>query len=259
LWSADIRWDEADPYRMKAFRFFVGIRRFAGPNDHRETAELMRSIAARYSDYNVTTYHEYYPFADQYITITPTTWRNFALGVASMIAIAMLLIPNMACGFVITFAMVSIDTGVNGYMVWWGVNLDAISMISLIMCVAFSVDLSSHIAYAYVLAKGNAHEKAVAALETLGWPVFQGAFSTILGILVLASVDAYMIQTFFKTIFLVILCSLVHGLVFLPVGLTLVMPLCSLAKWRQIAACVCPSAVKVRPVVDGTAGTSKPA
>lgn len=37
----------------------------------------------------------------------------------------------------------------------------------------------------------------------------------------LASVDAYMIRTFFKTVFLVIVIGAIHGLVFLPVLLSL--------------------------------------
>lgn len=41
------------------------------------------------------------------------------------------------------------------------------------------------------------------ALGELAWPIVQGAMSTVLGVLVLSAVDAYMILTFFKTVFLV--------------------------------------------------------
>ncbi|VDL85605.1 unnamed protein product [Nippostrongylus brasiliensis] len=92
------------------------------------------------------------------------------------------------------------------------------------MCIGFAVDLSAHIAYAYSQAYGSAHERAVYALETLGWPVFLGASSTILGILVLTLVDSYIVQIFFKTVFLVISFSMLHGLLFLPVLLILLIP-----------------------------------
>ena len=42
-----------------------------------------------------------------------------------------------------------------------------------------------------------------------------------IGVAVLAPVNAYMIVTFFKTVFLVIVLGLIHGLVFLPVFLSL--------------------------------------
>lgn len=84
--------------------------------------------------------------------------------------------------------------------------------------------ISAHISYAYAKSSGSSSEKAITALETLGWPVFLGAFTTIVGILVLTLVDAYIVQIFFKTIFLVIGFSLCHGLLFLPILLTLLLP-----------------------------------
>jgi multidrug efflux pump subunit AcrB len=71
--------------------------------------------------------------------------------------------------------------------------------------------------------RSSANEKAIAALETLGWPVFLGAFSTITGIMPLLLVDAYIVRIFFKTVFLVIFFSLLHGMVFLPILLTVVL------------------------------------
>ena len=43
-----------------------------------------------------------------------------------------------------------------------------------IMSIGFSVDLSAHITYAFVKAPNglSSDERAIAALETLGWPVF---------------------------------------------------------------------------------------
>uniref|UniRef100_A0AC34G602 Uncharacterized protein n=1 Tax=Panagrolaimus sp. ES5 TaxID=591445 RepID=A0AC34G602_9BILA len=136
----------------------------------------------------------------------------------------MLMIPNYFAAFTIIAAIISIDVGVLGYMALWGVNLESVSMITVIMSIGFSVDLSAHIAYAYVKSEGCSKMKAIAALETLGWPVFLGAFTTLIGITVLTFVDAYIIQIFFKTIFLVIGFSLIHGMVFLPVLLTIMLP-----------------------------------
>lgn len=45
-----------------------------------------------------------------------------------------------------------------------------------------------------------------------------------LGILVLATVNAYIVQIFFKTVFLVIMFSMLHGLVLLPIFLTVILP-----------------------------------
>lgn len=81
------------------------------------------------------------------------------------------------------------------------------------------MDLSAHISYSFTVSIGTPEEKIATALDELGTPIFQGAFSTILGISVLAAVDAYAVVTFFKTVFLVMVFGLMHGLVYLPVML----------------------------------------
>ncbi|KAI1891349.1 hypothetical protein AGOR_G00142890 [Albula goreensis] len=111
---------------------------------------------------------------------------------------------------------------VTGFMALWDVNLDTISMIILVVCIGFSVDFSAHISYAFVSnKKAGTNEKAVEALFTLGYPIVQGAVSTILGVVVLSVAQSYIFRTFFKILFLVILIGLFHGITFIPVFLTL--------------------------------------
>lgn len=106
-----------------------------------------------------------------------------------------------------------------------GVNLDSISMINLIMCIGFSVDFSAHISYAYLTANApTADGKVKECLFSLGLPVLQGGASTIIGMLVLANAPSYIFLTFFKMIFLVITFGLLHGLLLLPVMLSLLGP-----------------------------------
>ncbi len=147
-------------------------------------------------------------------------------------------------GVIIFLSIISISVGVFGYMTLWGVNLDAVSqfakqweyanhcssfisqvsMISLIMSIGFAVDLSAHIIYAFVTAQtthDTTYDRVLVALETLGWPIFQGASSTIAGISVLYSVNAYIILTFFKTIWLTMSIGVLHGLFFIPIFISI--------------------------------------
>lgn len=95
-------------------------------------------------------------------------------------------------------------------------------MITIIMSIGFSVDYSAHITYGYVISQEALPSNRIRqALGALGWPITQGAVSTILAVIVLCDVPAYMIVTFFKTVFLAISLGLLHGLVFLPVALSL--------------------------------------
>lgn len=56
-------------------------------------------------------------------------------------------------------------------------------MITIIMSIGFSVDYSAHITYGYVVSiKTTPTERIGEALGALGWPLFQGAISTILAV-----------------------------------------------------------------------------
>ncbi|EPB73473.1 hypothetical protein ANCCEY_07422 [Ancylostoma ceylanicum] len=91
-----------------------------------------------------------------------------------MVLIAFLLIPQPMCAFWVALACGSIDFGVVGYMTLWGVNLDAISMITIIMSIGFSVDHSAHITYGYVVSEAALPRDRVRdALSALGWPLCQ--------------------------------------------------------------------------------------
>ncbi|OWK61470.1 Patched domain-containing protein 3 [Lonchura striata] len=56
--------------------------------------------------------------------------------------------------------LVNIDIGVAGFMTFWNVNLDSISMINLVICIGFSVDFSAHISYAFVTSGESSANKS---------------------------------------------------------------------------------------------------
>lgn len=51
--------------------------------------------------------------------------------------------------FSVILSILSISCGTVGYLHLWNVNLDAISLISMLMSIGFSVDYSAHICYHY--------------------------------------------------------------------------------------------------------------
>lgn len=101
-------------------------------------------------------------------------------------------------------------------------------MINLILCIGFSVDYSAHITYAYISSEQKDPDIRMRnALHSLGLPIAQGSVSTLLGIVVLNAAPSYIFTVFFKTVFLVILFAAVHGLLLLPVLLSLTDGWCS--------------------------------
>ncbi|XP_059404418.1 patched domain-containing protein 3-like isoform X1 [Carassius carassius] len=170
---------------------------------------------------NLIVYHPAFIYFDQYAVIISNTIQNIVVATCAMLVISLLLIPNPLCSLWVTFSIASVIVGVAGFMALWDVSLDSVSMINLVICIGFSVDFSAHISYAFVSSeKPSANEKATDAISKLGYPIVQGAVSTIAGVVVLAAAKSYIFRTFFKIMLLVILFGAVHGIVFIPVFLT---------------------------------------
>jgi hypothetical protein len=161
----------------------------------------------------------------QFELVKPTSIQSMVIGAIVMMIISFIFIPNIMCSLWVAFCIISIETGVAGYMALWDVNLDSISMINLIMCIGFSVDFTAHICYAYMSSKAETSEERISeSLYALGLPIFQGATSTILGVIALILAQSYIFMVFFKMIFLVILFGALHGMFLLPVLLSLFGP-----------------------------------
>ncbi len=187
-------------------------------NAFRETAEKCGKLQ---TPVDLIVYHPAFINFDQYAVIISNTIQNIVVSTCAMLVISLLLIPNPLCSLWVTFAIASVIVGVAGFMALWDVSLDSVSMINLVICIGFSVDFSAHISYAFVSSeKSSADEKATDAITKLGYPIVQGAVSTITGVVVLAAAESYIFRTFFKIMFLVILFGAVHGIAFIPVFLT---------------------------------------
>ena len=84
-----------------------------------------------------------------------------------------------------------------GVMYYWGLTLNGIVMLNVILAVGTSVDYCTHIAYAYTVTpvpddgehvtKIKKREyKTKMALQTMGSSVFHGGFSTFIAIVVVS-------------------------------------------------------------------------
>ncbi|XP_040070232.1 patched domain-containing protein 3 [Ixodes scapularis] len=205
-----------------ASRCIIQATNISDANLEKDMVLDLRRIADSYPDHHITVFHTLFVFFDQFILVRETSIQSIGVAAAVMMVIALIFIPSVSCALWVAFSICSIEIGVIGYMTLWNVNLDSISMINLIMCIGFSVDYSAHISYAYLSSEGlTANDKMKSALHSLGMPIFQGSVSTILGIAILAFAPSYIFLTFFKTVFLVILFGALHGILLLPVLLSL--------------------------------------
>lgn len=221
--SLDVKFNEEGD-KIIASRFLIQAFNITDTNHEKEMVRDLRALCES-SPLNVSVFHPYFVFFDQFELVRPTAIQSMIIGAIIMMIVSFIFIPNFLCSLWVAFSIISIEIGVAGYMSLWDVNLDSISMINLIMCIGFSVDFTAHICYTYMSSKAKCTKERVReSLYSLGLPILQGASSTILGCIALLVAQSYIFLVFFKMIFLVIFFGAMHGLFLLPVLLSLFGP-----------------------------------
>jgi Niemann-Pick C1 protein len=95
-----------------------------------------------------------------------------------------------------------------------------------VMSIGLMVDFIMHVMLRFVETKGKSRtEKTKETLETIGASVLIGGFSTLIGVLPLALSTSEIFFTTFIVFFGLVLMGLLHGLVLLPVILSMIGPL----------------------------------
>ncbi|XP_023339853.1 patched domain-containing protein 3 isoform X2 [Eurytemora carolleeae] len=113
---------------------------------------------------------------------------------------------------------------VSGFMHWWGLTIDITSMNILIISVGLCVDFCAHIVHGFLIGKGTRHERVVFVMENIAPAVLNGGFSSLLALSLLVTSRSHIFISFFKIFFMICTFGLFHGLVTLPVVLTLIGP-----------------------------------
>ncbi|XP_068204800.1 patched domain-containing protein 3-like [Palaemon carinicauda] len=171
-----------------------------------------------------------FPYTQIYVTwetnyvIGNELLQNILLALLMVLLVTLFLLASFYASFLVMVCVLTTLVDVVALMHWWGLTIDTISAIDLVLAIGLSVDYAAHVAYTYLTVAGDATERAQATVGLIGPAVLNGGFTTFLSFLLLAGSDSYVFITFFKIFFAVCLYGLYHGLVFLPVLLSLVDP-----------------------------------
>jgi len=109
-------------------------------------------------------------------------------------------------------------------MQWAGININAVSYVGLALSIGLLVDFVMHILLRYYEIKGNRREKTVEMLRTMGSSILVGGISTFLGTVPLALASSRIFYTIFITFLGIVTIGMGHGLILLPVLLSIVGP-----------------------------------
>ncbi|CAG9540908.1 unnamed protein product [Cercopithifilaria johnstoni] len=206
------------PACLQKFFFSTGFRNAVQWSERLQLLQEWRNIAARYSKFNVSVHEPFSMYADQLLTIVPVTKSTVIFAFIIMALVLTTFTPSITTIVSSTLSIISINLGVLGSLTYWNIDLDPISMATILMAIGFSVDFIAHITFHYYKGqtKGK-RERLKHALKSIAWPMTQAGISTILCLCVLGVIQAYMVKVFVKVVIIVVILGLLHGLIILPV------------------------------------------
>jgi Niemann-Pick C1 protein len=104
---------------------------------------------------SVFPYSLFFVFFDQYAHIVSITQQVLGLGLASVLVVTALFLGSWRTGIVVTGVVALTVVNVMGVMGLWGVSLNAISLVNLVISLGIAVEFCAHVARAFMNSGGG--------------------------------------------------------------------------------------------------------
>nr|CEL64283.1 TPA: Sterol sensing 5-transmembrane protein, related [Neospora caninum Liverpool] len=194
-----------------------------------ESSNFMVSLRRDLQSFKAADAHAYnrlFVFYESDTSILSSTLANMAWAGCAVLIVSVLLLPSLWSAIMVIVILVLIDVSIIGFMHFWDLPLNMLTMVNLIISIGFAIDYATHICHTFCHCVGRTRDLRVfETLVLIGNPIFHGVLSTLLGVSVLAFTRSYVLRVFFKMMTLVLVLAFAHGVILLPVLLSLVGPM----------------------------------
>jgi len=234
----DVVWEiDADPRQgIKASRFSAEIKamnKVVGGRlivDADKAIEVMDELRAQCDSWSDLPGGKAMPYA--YIFLSWETFRiikremflSVGLCLAAVFVITLALIAHPLTVILVFLAVGMTVVDILGCMNLWGLAIDNVSVIQLVISVGLCVDYAAHVGHNFMLHGGLRSQRVITTLGDVGAAVICGAVSTFLGVMLLSMSKSYVFRVLFQTFFLTVILGVAHGMILLPALLAAIGP-----------------------------------
>lgn len=197
--------------------------------DYVNALKAVREFTARVSkslQMEIFPYSVFYMFFEQYLDIWRTALVNLAIAIGAVFIVCVVITWSIWSSSLILLVITMIVLDLLGVMALLKIQLNAVSVVNLVMSVGIAVEFCVHITHAFLISGGSRDQRMKEALGTMGASVFSGITLTkLVGVIVLAfSRSQVFVVYYFQMYLALVILGFLHGLIFLPVILSLFGP-----------------------------------
>ncbi|CDJ56275.1 hypothetical protein EMWEY_00016220 [Eimeria maxima] len=213
-------------FRLRGWALVLVPKYFSSTQESSNFMHQLRADLAKFPLLKGAAYNRNFVYFESDDAIVPQTISSLASAGCAVIIVSLFLLPSLRGALIVVAILLVIDVVILGFMALWGLPLNLLTMVNLTISIGFSVDYATHTTHAFCHCMGQRRGlRAFEAVLLVGGPLLHGALSTQLAVIPLAFVDSPVLSVFFKMTTLVIIVGVTHGLMLLPVVLSLIGPM----------------------------------
>lgn len=225
--SLDLTGYESGIIRASEFRtYHTPVNR---QSDYVNALRAARQFSSKISDslkMDIFPYSVFYIFFEQYLDIWRTALINLSIALGAVFIVCLVITSSLWSSAIILLVLAMIVVDLMGVMAILGIQLNAVSVVNLIMSIGIAVEFCVHITHAFSVSLGDRNQRAKDALGNMGASVFSGITLTkLVGVIVLCFARSEIFVVYYFQMYLaLVIIGFLHGLIFLPVLLSLIGP-----------------------------------
>ncbi|XP_019056675.1 PREDICTED: Niemann-Pick C1 protein-like [Tarenaya hassleriana] len=225
--SVDLQGYESEIIQASSFRtYHTPLNKQSDYVNSMRAARDFSSKVSRSLKMEIFPYSVFYMFFEQYLDIWKTALINLSIAIGAVFVVCLVITCSFWSSAIILLVIAMIIIDLLGVMAVLHIQLNALSVVNLVMSVGIAVEFCVHITHAFSVSSGDKNQRMKEALATMGASVFSGITLTkLVGVIVLgfARSEVFVVY-YFKMYLALVLLGFLHGLVFLPVFLSMFGP-----------------------------------